>query len=99
MGIKTVVASSSPYAPGELVVASSDRGLLDLVLSGDEVSRENRHRTSTTLLRRSWPCARVLSLIEDAPNGVRAAKAAGMRCLRDYDRCQQDRPRPLPIRS
>ena len=82
-GLKTVVASSSPYALVELVVDKLGIGpLLDLVLSGDEVSRgkpaPDIYDTVAKTLRVAPECCLV---IEDAPNGVRAAKAAGMRCL------------------
>jgi len=82
-GIKTVVASSSPYALVELVVDKLGiGGLLDLVLSGDEVSRgkpaPDLYDTAAKILAVAPECCLV---IEDAPNGVRAAKAAGMRCL------------------
>jgi len=82
-GLKTVVASSSPYALVELVVDKLGIGpLLDLVLSGDEVSRgkpaPDIYDTVAKTLGVAPACCLV---IEDAPNGVRAAKAAGMRCL------------------
>jgi HAD superfamily hydrolase (TIGR01509 family) len=83
VGLKTVVASSSPYALVELVVDKLGIGpLLDLVLSGDEVSRgkpaPDIYDTAAKTLGVAPECCLV---IEDAPNGVRAAKAAGMRCL------------------
>jgi HAD superfamily hydrolase (TIGR01509 family) len=82
-GLKTVVASSSPYALVELVVDKLGIGpLLDLVLSGDEVSRgkpaPDIYDAAAKALGVAPECCLV---IEDAPNGVRAAKAAGMRCL------------------
>lgn len=82
-GLKTVVASSSPYALVELVMDKLGIGpLLDLVLSGDEVSRgkpaPDIYDTVAKTLGVAPACCLV---IEDAPNGVRAAKAAGMRCL------------------
>jgi HAD superfamily hydrolase (TIGR01509 family) len=82
-GVKTVVASSSPYALVELVVVKLGIGpLLDLVLCGDEVSRgkpaPDIYDTAAKTLGVAPECCLV---VEDAPNGVRAAKAAGMRCL------------------
>jgi HAD superfamily hydrolase (TIGR01509 family) len=82
-GLKAVVASSSPYALVELVVDKLGIGpFLDLVLSGDEVSRgkpaPDIYDTVAKTLGVAPECCLV---IEDAPNGVRAAKAAGMRCL------------------
>jgi HAD superfamily hydrolase (TIGR01509 family) len=82
-GLKAVVASSSPYSLVELVVDKLGIGpFLDLVLSGDEVSRgkpaPDIYDTVAKTLGVAPECCLV---IEDAPNGVRAAKAAGMRCL------------------
>jgi HAD superfamily hydrolase (TIGR01509 family) len=82
-GLKTVLASSSPYSLVELVVDKLKLGpLLDLVLSGDEVSRgkpaPDIYLAAAKALGVPPECCLV---IEDAPNGVRAAKAAGMRCV------------------
>jgi len=82
-GLKTVLASSSPYVLVELVVDKLEIGpLLDLVVSGDEVTRgkpaPDIYLTAARTLGVASECCLV---IEDAPNGVRAAKAAGMRCL------------------
>jgi HAD superfamily hydrolase (TIGR01509 family) len=82
-GVKTVVASSSPYALVELVVVKLGIGpLLDLVLSGDEVSRGKPAPDIYEIAAKTLGVAPECCLIvEDAPNGVRAAKAAGMRCV------------------
>jgi len=82
-GLKTALASSSPYSLVELVVDKLKIGpLLDLVLSGDEVSRgkpaPDIYLAAAKTLGVAPECCLV---IEDAPNGVRAAKAAGMRCV------------------
>ena len=82
-GLKTVVASSSPYVLVELVVDKLGIGpLLDLVLSGDEVDRGKPAPDIYDAVAKTLGVAPECCLvIEDAPNGVRAAKAAGMRCL------------------
>jgi HAD superfamily hydrolase (TIGR01509 family) len=82
-GIKTVLASCSPYSLVEIVVDKLKIGpLFDLVLSGDEVSRgkpaPDIYLAAAKTLGVVPECCLV---IEDAPNGVRAAKAAGMRCV------------------
>jgi HAD superfamily hydrolase (TIGR01509 family) len=82
-GLKTVLASSSPYSLVEIVVDKLKIGpLLNLVLSGDEVSRgkpaPDIYLSAAKTLGVVPECCLV---IEDAPNGVRAAKAAGMRCV------------------
>jgi HAD superfamily hydrolase (TIGR01509 family) len=82
-GLKTVLASSSPYSLVEIVVEKLKIGpLLDLVVSGDEVSRGKPAPDIYLAAAKTLGVVPECCLaIEDAPNGVRAAKAAGMRCL------------------
>jgi HAD superfamily hydrolase (TIGR01509 family) len=81
--IKTAVASSSP---NRLVVLALDKlgikELFDVILSGDEVFRgkpspEIYLAAAGRLGVKPANCL----VIEDAPSGVAAAKAAGMKCL------------------
>jgi HAD superfamily hydrolase (TIGR01509 family) len=82
-GVKTALASSSPYSLVELVVDKLKLGpLLDLVLSGDEVSRgKPAPDIYLAAAKRLGVAPECCLVIEDAPNGVRAAKAAGMCCV------------------
>jgi HAD superfamily hydrolase (TIGR01509 family) len=82
-GLKTVLASSSPYSLVEIVVEKLKIGpLLDLVVSGDEVSRGKPAPDIYLAAAKTLGVVPECCLaIEDAPNGVRAAKAACMRCL------------------
>ncbi len=77
-GIPLAVASS---APAERVRATLARlGLLDafgLVLSGDEVARAKPHPEIYERVRERLPAARHV-VVEDAPNGIRAAIDAGL---------------------
>lgn len=81
--IKTGLASSSPK---ELVDLALDRlnitGLFDLILSGDQVARGKPAPDIYLTAARELGVSRENCLvIEDAPHGVAAAKAAGMCCL------------------
>ncbi len=82
-GIKTALASSSPKYLIELVMDKFGiAGLFDLILSGEEVERGKPApdiylKASKELGVAPESCV----VVEDAPNGVAAAKAAGMRCL------------------
>jgi HAD superfamily hydrolase (TIGR01509 family) len=82
-GVKTSMASSSPKRLIELVVDKfSIAGLFDLVLSGDQVARgKPAPDIYLTAARKLGVIPDNCLVIEDAPNGVAAAKAAGMRCL------------------
>ncbi len=82
-GIKTALASSSPKY---LIDLAMDKfgiaGLFDLILSGDEVGRGKPApdiylRAAKELGVTPENCV----VVEDAPSGVAAARAAGMRCL------------------
>ena len=82
-GIKTSMASSSPKRLIELVLDKfSIAGLFDLVLSGDQVPRGKPAPDIYLTAARELGVIPVNCLvIEDAPNGVASAKAAGMSCL------------------
>ena len=81
--IRTALASSSPESLIHLVLDKFNiTGHFDLVLSGDQVARgkpaPDIYLTAATLLRVD---PKDCLVVEDAPNGVAAAKAAGMCCL------------------
>ncbi|UCE83567.1 MAG: HAD family phosphatase [Deltaproteobacteria bacterium] len=82
-GVKTSMASSSPKRLIELVMDKfSIAGLFDLVLSGDQVARgKPAPDIYLTAARELGVIPDNCLVIEDAPNGVASAKAAGMRCL------------------
>jgi HAD superfamily hydrolase (TIGR01509 family) len=81
--IKTGLASSSPKELVDLALSRLNiTGLFDLILSGDQVVRgkpaPDIYLTAARELGVSYENCLV---IEDAPHGVAAAKAAGMFCL------------------
>jgi HAD superfamily hydrolase (TIGR01509 family) len=81
--IKTGLASSSPK---ELVDLALNRlnitGLFDFILSGDQVARgKPAPDIYLTAARELGVSHENCLVIEDAPHGVAAAKAAGMCCL------------------
>ncbi|MGW8223944.1 MAG: HAD family hydrolase [Syntrophobacteria bacterium] len=81
--IKTGLASSSPQ---ELVALALGRlnitGLFDFILSGDQVARgKPAPDIYLTAARELGVSHENCLVIEDAPHGVAAAKAAGMCCL------------------
>lgn len=82
-GVKTSMGSSSPKRLIELVMDKfSIAGLFDLVLSGDQVARgKPAPDIYLTAARELGVIPDNCLVIEDAPNGVASAKAAGMRCL------------------
>lgn len=82
-GVKTSMASSSPKRLIELVLDKfSIAALFDLVLSGDQVARgKPAPDIYLTAARELEVIPDNCLVIEDAPNGVASAKAAGMRCL------------------
>ncbi|MGD8776917.1 MAG: HAD family phosphatase [Syntrophobacterales bacterium] len=82
-GVKTSMASSSPKRLIELVLDKfSIAALFDLVLSGDQVARgKPAPDIYLTAARELGVIPDNCLVIEDAPNGVASAKAAGMRCL------------------
>ena len=82
-GVKTGLASSSPKELVDLALSKLNiTELFDLTLSGDQVARgkpaPDIYLTAATELGVSQENCLV---IEDAPHGVAAAKAAGMSCL------------------
>jgi HAD superfamily hydrolase (TIGR01509 family) len=81
--VKTSMASSSPKRLIELVLDKfSIAALFDLVLSGDQVARgKPAPDIYLTAARELGVIPDNCLVIEDAPNGVASAKAAGMRCL------------------
>jgi len=82
-GIKTGLASSSPKQLVELAVNKLDiNGLFDLALSGDQVARgKPAPDIYLAAARKLEVDPENCLVIEDAPLGVTAAKAAGMCCL------------------
>jgi HAD superfamily hydrolase (TIGR01509 family) len=82
-GVKTCLASSSPKRLIELVLDKfSIAGLFDLLLSGDQVARgKPAPDIYLTAARQLGVIPDNCLVIEDAPNGVASAKAAGMCCL------------------
>lgn len=82
-GIKTALASSSPEHLIELAMEKLRiTGLFDLILSGEHVERGKPApdiylKAATELGAAPGNCV----VVEDAPSGVAAAKAAGMSCL------------------
>jgi HAD superfamily hydrolase (TIGR01509 family) len=82
-GIRTALASSSPMHLIELVMDMLGiANLFDLILSGEQVARGKPApdiylRAAAELGLGPASCL----VLEDAPSGVAAAKAAGMRCL------------------
>ena len=82
-GIKTALASSSPKPLIELAIEELKiAGLFDVILSSDQVERGKPApdiylRAAGDLGVSAHKCL----VVEDAPSGVAAAKAAGMRCL------------------
>ena len=82
-GVKTALVSSSPRLLVELALDKLGiNHLFDLVLSGDQVARG---KPAPDIYLAAAKTLNVVPdtclVIEDAPNGVVAAKAAGMRCL------------------
>ena len=82
-GVKTAVVSSSPRRLVDLVLNKLGvNDLFDLVLSGDQVARGKPAPDIYLAAAEALHVKPENSLvIEDAPNGVVAAKAAGMSCL------------------
>jgi HAD superfamily hydrolase (TIGR01509 family) len=82
-GVKTALGSSSPQVLVGLVLdILGIAGLFDLVVSGDQVARGKPAPDIYLASARHLDVAPGNCLvIEDAPNGVAAAKAAGMCCL------------------
>ena len=82
-GIKTALASSSPKPLMGLVMDKLRiTGLFDLVLSGDEVARgKPAPDIYLSAAMKLGVSPENCLVIEDAPNGVAAAKGAGMCCL------------------
>ena len=83
LGIKTGLASSSPRQLVQLAVNKLGlAGLFDLALSGDQVARgKPAPDIYLTVAGKLGVDAENCLVIEDAPLGVAAAKAAGMCCL------------------
>ena len=81
--IKTGLASSSPKELVDLALGRLNiTGLFDLILSGDQVARgKPAPDIYLTAARELGVSNESCLVIEDAPHGVAAAKAAGMRCL------------------
>lgn len=82
-GLRRAVATSSPkfYAPAALREVGAAEGF-EVIIAGDMVS-EGKPAPDIYLAAAealALPPAACLAL-EDSPNGVRAAKAAGMRCI------------------
>jgi len=81
--IKTALVSSSAYRLVKLVVEKFNiADFFDLIVSGDQVAKgkpaPDIYSTAASILGVSPHCCLV---IEDAPTGVIAAKAAGMSCV------------------
>jgi HAD superfamily hydrolase (TIGR01509 family) len=81
--IKTGLASSSPKELVDLALGGLDiTRLFDLILSGDQVARgKPAPDIYLTAARELGVSQENCLVIEDAPHGVAAAKAAGMCCL------------------
>jgi len=81
--IKTGLASSSPKELVDLALGRLNiTGLFDLILSGDQVVRgKPAPDMYLTAARELGVSQENCLVIEDAPHGVAAAKAAGMCCL------------------
>lgn len=83
LGLKLAVASSSSrsWVAGHLARLGLDR-YFDCLACGDEVARTKPDPAvyQAALRGLGTPPARAIAL-EDSPNGVLAAKAAGMRCV------------------
>lgn len=82
-GIKTALVSSSSKSLVELVLEKLKISeLFDLIISGDHVARgKPAPDIYVAAARELCVAAEDCLVIEDAPNGVAAAKAAGMSCL------------------
>jgi HAD superfamily hydrolase (TIGR01509 family) len=82
-GIKTGLASSSPKELVDLALGRLNiTGLFDLILNGDQVARGKPAPDIYLMAARELGVSHENCLvIEDAPHGVAAAKAAGMCCL------------------
>jgi HAD superfamily hydrolase (TIGR01509 family) len=82
-GIKTGLVSSSPKKLMGLVLDKfSITGLFDLIVSGDQVNLgKPAPDIYLTAARELGVTPENCLVIEDAPNGVAAAKAAGMYCV------------------
>lgn len=81
--IKTGLASSSPQELVDLALGRLNiTGLFDFILSGDQVTRgKPAPDIYLTAARELGVSHENCLVIEDAPHGVAAAKAAGMCCL------------------
>ena len=81
--IKTALASSSPKELVDLALSRLNiTGLFDLILGGDQVVRgKPAPDIYLTAARELGVSQENCLVIEDAPHGVAAAKAAGMCCL------------------
>ena len=82
-GFKTALVSSSPKSLVALVLEKlTISELFDLIMSGDQVARgKPAPDIYLTAARELCVAAENCLVVEDAPNGVAAAKAAGMCCL------------------
>ncbi len=82
-GVKRAVASSGVKPYVEAVLGATDLvGRFEVVITGDDVAKG---KPAPDVFLRAAECLDVhppaCLVLEDAPNGVAAAKAAGMRCV------------------
>lgn len=82
-GYELAIASSSPHALIEALTAKLGlRQYFSQTLSGEEVANGKPH--PDLFLKAAETCARIPAqclVIEDSSNGIRAALAAGMKCI------------------
>jgi beta-phosphoglucomutase len=80
---KTALVSSAPQANIDLIIDELDlNGLFDCIVHGQEVSESKPSPQIFLLAANRLKAAPADCLVvEDSPQGVRAAKAAGMKCL------------------
>lgn len=83
-GLKLAVATSADQIKmiGNLKEIGLPRETFDTLVNGSEVAHKKPHPEifATAAARLHLPAERCL-VIEDAPNGIRAGKAAGCKCL------------------
>ncbi|MGP8161628.1 MAG: hexitol phosphatase HxpB [Candidatus Dormibacteria bacterium] len=87
LGLRVAIASSSPHRLIDAVCARLEMGWIEVRCSADDEARgKPAGDVYLTAARRLGLSPAVCLAVEDSPNGVLAAQAAGMRCVAVPDR-------------